>query len=109
VNPVVDDAGLARLVEGARPLGESVAVPRYPAGEGLWKVPAAWLIERAGFARGYSRGHVHVSARHTLALVNDGEGTTRELLGLAREIVGGVRERFGVTLTPEPVMVGCVF
>jgi UDP-N-acetylmuramate dehydrogenase len=109
VNPVVDDGGLTRILEGVRSLGEGVSVPRYPAGEGHWKVPAAWLIERSGFSRGYARGHVHVSTRHTLALVNDGEGTTRELLELAREIVRGVHERFGVTLTPEPVMVGCVF
>jgi len=103
VNPVVDDAGLARVVEGAG----GVEVPRHAAGEGRWKVPAAWLIERAGFARGFAAGHVHVSKRHALALVNDGQGTTRELLALARDIQRGVERRFGVVLTPEPVMVGC--
>ncbi len=102
VNPVVDDALLARIVTaaGARP------VPRHAAGGGTWKVPAAWLIEQSGFARGFTMGHVRVSRKHTLALVNEG-GTTHDLLELARTVARGVRERFGVTLTPEPVMIGC--
>ena len=106
VNPVVDDAALARIGEGLRGAGD---VPRHPAGEGKWKIPAAWLIERAGFARGFriADARVHVSTKHSLALVNDGDGTTRELLELARLIVGGVERHFGVVLTPEPVMVGC--
>jgi len=110
VNPVVDDAGLGRVTRGALQLGvvkSEAEVPRYPA-EGGWKVPAAWLIERAGFPRGFEAGHVHVSKRHSLALVNDGQGTTRELLALARVIRRGVEERFGVALAAEPVMVGCV-
>lgn len=105
VNPVVDDAGLARVVAGAN----GADVPRHLAADGRWKVPAAWLIEHAGFARGFASGHVHVSKRHSLALVNDGGGTTRELLLLANAIVRGVEARFGVRLSPEPVMVGCVF
>ena len=105
VNPVVDDAALARIIEGAH-TANAGEVPRHAAGEGKWKVPAAWLIERAGFARGFAQGPVRVSKRHTLALVNDG-GTTRELLALAKVLRDGVRERFGVSLTPEPVMVGC--
>jgi UDP-N-acetylmuramate dehydrogenase len=103
VNPVVDDAGLARIVAGAIGLD----VPRHAAGAGDWKVPAAWLIERAGFARGYGAGPVRVSRRHSLALVHTGGGTTRQLLALAREIASGVEARFGVGLTPEPVMLGC--
>jgi UDP-N-acetylmuramate dehydrogenase len=102
VNPVVDEPSLARIVAaaGARP------VPRHGAGEGKWKVPAAWLIEQSGFARGFTMGRVRVSRKHTLALVNEG-GTTHDLLALARTVAEGVRERFGVTLTPEPVMLGC--
>jgi UDP-N-acetylmuramate dehydrogenase len=110
VNPVVDDSGLSRIVDGAIGLGvvqEGREVPRHPAAGGGWKVPAAWLIERAGFCRGFTAGHVRVSRRHTLALVNDGEGTTRELLTLARGIVRRVGACFGVTLVPEPVMLGC--
>jgi UDP-N-acetylmuramate dehydrogenase len=71
------------------------------------KVPAAWLIERAGFTKGTTRGRVGVSAKHSLALVNRGGATTAELLDLARAVRDAVRERFGVELHAEPVMVGC--
>ncbi|WP_219465344.1 UDP-N-acetylmuramate dehydrogenase [Nonomuraea rhizosphaerae] len=72
------------------------------------KVPAAWLIEQAGFPKGYGRGPVRISTKHTLALTNPtGEGSTADLLALAREVRDGVREKFGVTLVNEPVMVGC--
>ncbi|WP_336208755.1 UDP-N-acetylmuramate dehydrogenase [Nonomuraea sp. LPB2021202275-12-8] len=82
--------------------------PSWDAGDGSIKVPAAWLIEQAGFAKGYERGPVRISTKHTLALTNpDGRGTTADLLALAREVRDGVREKFGVTLVNEPVMVGC--
>ena len=109
MNPIVDAVTLARVEEGARGITGAdgpITPPRYPAGDGAWKVPAAWLIERAGFTRGYGNEHVHVSTKHTLALVN-GRGTTRDLLALAGEIVRGVEKTFGVTLVPEPVMLGC--
>jgi UDP-N-acetylmuramate dehydrogenase len=70
------------------------------------KTSAAWLIERAGFAKGYARGRVAISSKHALALVNRGGASTGELLALAREIAAGVRERFGVQLEPEPTIVG---
>jgi UDP-N-acetylmuramate dehydrogenase len=110
MNPVVDAAGLARIDAGAATLGGtdgSTVPPRYPADEGHWKVPAAWLIERAGFTRGHGSGAMHVSTKHTLALVNGGGATTHDLLALAREIVRGVEAKFGVILAPEPVMLGC--
>ena len=74
------------------------------------KVSAAWLIERAGFHKGYSGAFegVAVSAKHTLALTNRGTGTTAALLGLAREIRDGVAKAFDVTLEPEPVLVNCL-
>jgi UDP-N-acetylmuramate dehydrogenase len=82
-------------------------VPGYPAGQGLVKVPAAWLIERAGFAKGYGApSAARVSSKHTLALVNTGEATTADLLALAREIVSGVQAAYDVTLTPEPILIG---
>ena len=81
--------------------------PTWPQSEGLVKTSAAWLIERAGFAKGYGNDRVRLSSRHTLALTNRGEATTTELLALAREIQGGVQERFGITLVNEPVLVGC--
>jgi UDP-N-acetylmuramate dehydrogenase len=105
-NPVLDAGQLAHVeaVAQARGIGP---VPRFDAGEGRVKVPAAWLIERSGFTKGYGApGPAHVSTKHTLALVNAGDATTADLLTLAREIVAGVRQAFAVTLEPEPVMVG---
>jgi UDP-N-acetylmuramate dehydrogenase len=83
-------------------------MPRWPAEDGQVKIPAAWLIEQAGFGKGYSPGGgVAISSKHTLALTNRGDGTTAALLDLAREIRDGVRDRFGVRLHPEPVLVNC--
>jgi UDP-N-acetylmuramate dehydrogenase len=81
--------------------------PAYPQDDGTVKTSAAWLIERAGFTRGYGNpAGIAISTKHTLALTNRGAGTTRQLVALAREIAAGVRERFGVALAPEPVFVG---
>jgi UDP-N-acetylmuramate dehydrogenase len=82
------------------------AAPAWPEPDGRVKTSAAWLIEQAGFHRGYGNGRIGISAKHTLALVNRGGGTTAELMALAREIAGGVQERFGIALHPEPVLVG---
>ncbi len=70
------------------------------------KTSAAWLIEHAGFAKGYGSGPVTLSTKHTLALTNRGSATTADLLALAREVRDGVREKFGITLVNEPVLVG---
>jgi UDP-N-acetylmuramate dehydrogenase len=70
------------------------------------KVPAAWLIEQAGFAKGYALGGAGVSSRHTLALVNRGGASAAEILALAEEIVAAVDARFGIRLEREPVLVG---
>jgi UDP-N-acetylmuramate dehydrogenase len=90
--------------------GPGVRVPTFPAGPGQVKVPAAWLIERAGFAKEYRPGPdargARISAKHTLALVNPGGATTASLLALAREVAGGVHKVFGVDLAAEPVLVG---
>ena len=105
-NPVITAEELARVEAAAAGKGAG-PVPRYPAGGGLVKVPAAWLIEHAGFAKGHGApGPARVSSKHTLALVNTGDATTADLLALAREIVSGVRAAYGVTLSPEPVFVG---
>jgi UDP-N-acetylmuramate dehydrogenase len=80
--------------------------PFWPEPDGRFKVSAAWLIERSGFHKGYGNGRAGISTKHTLALVNRGGATTAELMALAREIAGGVQERFGVALHPEPVLVG---
>ncbi len=90
------------------PVGYSADYPAgYPAGDGRTKVSAAWLIERAGFFKGYTRGRVRISAKHTLALTNpEGRGSAAELLALAREVRDGVRDAFGVELANEPTLLG---
>ncbi len=83
-------------------------MPHWPADDGRVKIPAAWLIENAGFHKGFTLdGRVAISSKHTLALTNRGGGTTEGLLELARTIRDGVRQRFGVDLHPEPVLVNC--
>lgn len=82
--------------------------PRWSLGEGTVKTSAAWLIERAGFPRGFGLpGAASLSTRHTLAVTNRGGATAEDVLGLARRVRDGVREAFGVELVPEPVLVGC--
>jgi len=80
--------------------------PSWPDPSGLVKVSAAWLIENAGFGKGWGRGPVGLSTKHTLALVTRGGATTADLLAVAREIRDGVQARFGITLVNEPVIVG---
>ncbi len=108
-NPIVDTSSAARVVHHAVEAGivENAAdVPRYAAGDGLTKFPAAWLIERAGISKGMRRGNVAVSSKHTLALVHLGGGSTAQLIDLAREIQDRVRDEFDVQLEPEPTLVG---
>ncbi|MEV5412953.1 UDP-N-acetylmuramate dehydrogenase [Thermopolyspora sp. NPDC052614] len=106
-NPVLTAAEAADLE--ARVPG----YPRWEMGEGAVKVPAAWLIEHAGFPKGYRRGPVRISTKHTLALTHPGgrggahdRATTADLLALAREVRDGVEAKFGVRLVNEPVMIG---
>jgi UDP-N-acetylmuramate dehydrogenase len=107
-NPVLDAGDFAELEERAREwLGDEHRVPGFPQADGHVKTSAAWLIERAGFARGYGDpATVAISGKHTLALTNRGRGTTAQLVALAHEIASRVEERFGVRLEPEPVFVG---
>jgi UDP-N-acetylmuramate dehydrogenase len=70
------------------------------------KLPAAWLIEQAGFSRGYALRAAGISSRHTLALVNLGGASAQDVLALAGEISAAVEARFGVRLEMEPVLVG---
>ena len=80
--------------------------PTYDAGPNERKLSAAWLIEQAGFTKGYSLGAAGISTRHTLALVNRGGATAAEILAFAKEIRATVKSRFGVTLEMEPVLIG---
>lgn len=103
-NPIVSAEALAVLRERAE--GEG-AVPVFAERDGRFKVSAAWLIEHAGFPKGFigDGGRVGVSTKHALALVNRGGATTGELIALARRIRDGVRARFGLTLEAEPMFV----
>ncbi|MGL5858867.1 MAG: UDP-N-acetylmuramate dehydrogenase [Angustibacter sp.] len=109
-NPVMPHAAFSRLRERvAERFGHDVDPPAWPvdADPGAAKTSAAWLIERAGFARGHGLpGPVSLSTKHTLALTNRGAGTAADLVALAREVRDGVQEAFGVQLEPEPVLVG---
>ncbi|MEU6058596.1 UDP-N-acetylmuramate dehydrogenase [Streptomyces sp. NPDC047097] len=106
-NPILTDEAYGVFLDRVRErLGEDTAPPAYPAGEGLTKTSAAWLIDKAGFTKGYGSGPARISTKHTLALTNRGAATTEDLLALAREVVEGVRDAFGVTLVNEPVTVG---
>jgi UDP-N-acetylmuramate dehydrogenase len=101
-NPVLGPVELARFEARLRP---GLGYPSWPAGGGT-KLSAAWLIEQAGYAKGYGTGRVRLSGKHTLALTNRGGASTAELIAFALEIRAGVRARFGVTLAPEPLLVG---
>ncbi len=108
-NPVVSKEEFAVIEAKCRTrglIGESEAVPNFPAGEGAVKIPAAWLIEKAGFAKGYRRGRAAISSKHTLAIVNLGNATAAEILDLAEEIRGRVEATFGIRLQPEPLITG---
>jgi len=105
-NPVVD-LGVLAAIEASMPeasMPAGVAVPRYPAGDGKVKLAAAWLLEQAGFGKGFGKGRAGISSRHTLALVNRGGATAGEILELSGRIVAGVETRFGVRLEREPVL-----
>lgn len=102
-NLQLSQAGLEQLRERALRLKISEAVPTFEEA-GIVRVPTAWLIEKAGFPKGFRAQGVGISDNHTLALVNFG-GTSAQLLALADEIVRQVREKFGIALRREPVVV----
>lgn len=103
-NPVVPPEQFERVRAG-----HDGPVPHYPAPDGV-KLAAGWLVEHAGFGKGYpgSGAACRLSTKHALALTNRGTATTADVLTLARTVRDGVRDVFGITLTPEPVLVGCV-
>ncbi len=106
-NPILAAADVDALRARVKPLlGPGQVMPVFPEPDGRAKVSAAWLIERAGFTKGYAAGRVAISSKHALALTNRGGATTRELVALARTIRDGVKTKLGVTLENEPVFVG---
>lgn len=107
LNPVLSTAQFDVFTRRvAQRLGPDAQPPGWPDGDGRVKTSAAWLIEQAGFHRGYGQTRVGISGKHTLALVNRGEATTAELVALAQELRTRVLEAFGVRLEPEPTLVG---
>lgn len=108
-NPILSEAGYDRLAgRVAQRLGTDVAPPRFPGDAGgSVKTSAAWLIERAGFGKGHGLpGPAALSTKHVLALTNRGGATSADVVELARQVRDGVHDAFGVTLVPEPVLVG---
>ncbi|MTK00654.1 UDP-N-acetylmuramate dehydrogenase [Micromonospora sp. CP22] len=105
-NPVLDAATYEQVRQRAADLGEP---PSWPSAGDTVKVSAAWLIDKAGFGKGYAGPEgTAISSKHTLALTNPtASASTQALLTLAREIRDGVHHRFGVTLHPEPVLINC--
>ncbi|MGA9286123.1 MAG: UDP-N-acetylmuramate dehydrogenase [Solirubrobacteraceae bacterium] len=111
-NPVLAPGRFAQLCEVvAERHGLDNEMPYRVQLGGRVKVAAAWLIENAGFPKGYPltenpEAGISLSTKHVMALTNRGEGTTRELLGLAQEITDGVHRVYGISMIPEPVLVG---
>jgi UDP-N-acetylmuramate dehydrogenase len=103
-NPVLSEEQHAELKNRAAERG--LALPSYPALQKSKKVSAAWLVEKSGFARGYGFGHVGISKKHALAIVNHGGASAAEVLSLKEQIQHRVEDIWGVRLEPEPVFVG---
>jgi UDP-N-acetylmuramate dehydrogenase len=103
-NPVVTPAEFERLQHSV-----NGPVPNYPAPDGV-KLAAGWLVERAGFGKGYpgDGAPARLSTKHALALTNRGSATTSDVIALARTVRDGVKTRFGIELTPEPILIGAV-
>jgi UDP-N-acetylmuramate dehydrogenase len=103
-NPVVPSANLPQvaLKSGRRP----EEIPQYPAGDGMVKLAAAWVVEQAGFHKGFAMGRAAISSRHTLALVNLGDATAAEMIALRDAVIMAVKDKFAIQLEQEPVMLG---
>ena len=105
-NPLVSAGEADRVQELAQRLVPDKAMPRYPWEDGSVKLSAAWLVENAGFSRGYSLGPVGISRKHTLAIVNRGGATANDVILLKDAVQKKVFDVWGVKLHPEPVFVG---
>ena len=106
MNPVLSQAEFAKFEEKARArVGADARIPSFPSGDAV-KLSAAWLIEQSGFHKGLVHGNVGLSSKHTLAVINRGGGTAREVVELVAKIRDGVRAAFGVELHPEPNFIG---
>lgn len=104
-NPIISVSEYQKVVEIAGKLGFG-NIPTFPAGDDQVKLPAAWLIERAGFSKGYKKGNAGLSSKHTLALINLGDAAAADIIALKDEIQAGVERVFAIKLHPEPIFVG---
>ena len=104
-NPIVSKEILPEIEKKLESFGET-KVPNFSVDEKNVKIPAAWLIEKSGFCKGYRKGSVGLSTKHTLAVVNYENGTANEIIALKNEIQEKVKEKFAVELETEPVFVG---
>jgi UDP-N-acetylmuramate dehydrogenase len=102
-NPVLTEQQHEDLRRRAE--AKNLTIPSYPALDRTRKVSAAWLVEHSGFSRGFGFGHVGISSKHALAIVNRGNATAAEVLALKDQIQERVEEIWGVRLEPEPVFV----
>jgi UDP-N-acetylmuramate dehydrogenase len=105
-NPIVSVAEANRIQALAEQRVPGKTMPRYPAPNGQVKLAAAWLVEQAGFHKGYTLGPVGISRKHSLAIVNRGAATAKDILVLKDEIEKKAFDVWGVRLQPEPVFVG---
>jgi len=105
-NPLVSAAEADRIEALAAKLVPEKPLPRYPGENSKVKLAAAWLVEQSGFAKGFARGPVGISHKHSLAVVNRGGATARDILAFKEEIQHRVFDQWGVSLHPEPVFVG---
>lgn len=105
-NPLVNLLEADRVQALAAQRAPGKALPMFPSANGQFKLAAAWLVEQVGFHKGYSRGPVGISKKHSLAIVNRGGATAQDVLALKNEVVARVMDAWGVRLQPEPVFVG---
>ena len=103
-NPVLSEAQFQELA--ARAASKALEIPSYPALDAQQKASAAWLVEHAGFSKGYAAGAAGISNKHALALINRGNARASDIVELKDEIQCGVQEAWGILLEPEPVFVG---
>jgi len=99
-NPIIEQRRFEEIA------GRYETVPQFPAGDGVVKIPSAWLIEQSGFHKGYKLGNAGISTKHTLAIINCGGAAASEIVELKDRIQSGVSETFGIELIPEPIFVG---
>ncbi len=97
---------IEKIIRERQIIGSDDEIPNFKVNNDLIKIPAAWLIEKAGFQKGYTKGNAGLSTKHTLALTNRGKAMAKDLIGLKDEIQQKIREKFGIELIPEPSFIG---